>query len=150
MFPVRSRELLSRAYGISLHVSRERVSGMGTAKRERKLGTGTERMKRARNQLKKIALITFEDQGWLNVPAWARLAGYYPIRAAYTVLKRLHKWKLLERQLDARGFLLYRISERGRARLAWLRRKDGRKISNRKQVRPPFRSGKESTVRQES
>jgi len=124
-----SRELLSWAYSISLHVPRERVLGTGTPKRERKHGTGTERMKRGRNELKKIALVTFEEQGWLSVPAWAKLAGYYPIRAAYTVLKRLHKWKLLERQLDARGLFLYRISERGRARLAWLRRKDGRKIS---------------------
>ena len=110
---MRSRSFLSSAYSISLHVPRERVSGTGTPKRERKLGTGTERMKRARNELKKIVLVTFEDQGWLNVPAWAKLAGYYPIRTAYTVLKRLHKWKLLERQLDARGLLLYRISERG-------------------------------------
>jgi len=83
-----------------------------------------ERMQRARNELKQLALETFEHRGWLNVPAWAKLAGYYPMRAAYTVLKRLHKWKLLERQLDARGLLLYRISEQGRARLAWLRKQE--------------------------
>jgi hypothetical protein len=67
------------------------------------------------------ALTTFEAHGWLSPPAWAFLAGYYPVRAAYTYIKRLWSWKLLERRLDRRGLLLYRISERGQARLAWLR-----------------------------
>ncbi len=84
-------------------------------------------MKHGRNELKLKALGIFENRGWLNVPAWATLAGYYPIRSAYTVLKRFHRWHLLECRLDARGLLLYRISDRGRARLAWLR--NGREIS---------------------
>lgn len=79
-------------------------------------------MKHGRNELKQKALAIFEDRGWLNVPAWAALASYYPIRSAYSVLKRLHRWQLLECRLDRRGLLLYRISDRGRARLAWLRR----------------------------
>lgn len=78
-------------------------------------------MKRGRNELKREALAIFENRGWLNVPTWAKLAGYYPIRSAYTVLKRFHHWKLLKRRLDTRGLLLYRISGRGRTRLAWLR-----------------------------
>jgi hypothetical protein len=71
--------------------------------------------------MKFLALMTLENRGWLSPAAWAVLAGYYPVRAAYTYLKRLWSWKLLERQLDRRGLLLYRISERGQARLAWLR-----------------------------
>lgn len=78
-------------------------------------------MKHERNELKRKALAIFENRGWLSVPAWAALAGYYPIRGAYTVLKRFYRWKLLKRRLDARGLILYRISDRGRARLAWLR-----------------------------
>jgi hypothetical protein len=39
--------------------------------------------------MKLQALTTFEGRGWLSVPAWAVLAGYYPLRAAYTYTKRL-------------------------------------------------------------
>lgn len=78
-------------------------------------------MKRAYNEMKLRGLTTFEGRGWISPPDWAVLAGYYPVRAAYTYLKRLWSWKLLERQLDRRGLLLYRISERAQARLAWLR-----------------------------
>jgi len=73
------------------------------------------------NSLKRHALATFENRGWLSPPAWAVLAGYYPVRAAYTYLKRLHRWKLLDRTLDRRGLLLYRLSDRGAQRLQWLR-----------------------------
>jgi hypothetical protein len=79
-------------------------------------------MERKYNSLKRRALTVFEDRGWLSPPAWAVLAGFYPIRASYTYLKRLHRWKLVERALDRRGLLLYRLNQRGRARLAWLRR----------------------------
>jgi hypothetical protein len=46
-------------------------------------------MKRAYNEMKLRALTTFEAHGWLSPPAWAVLAGYYPVRAAYTYIKRL-------------------------------------------------------------
>ena len=77
------------------------------------------------NELKSRALSAFENRGWLSPPAWAVLVGFRPIRAAYSYLKRLHHWQLLERAHDRRGLLLYRISERGRGRLAWLRRQSG-------------------------
>ena len=73
------------------------------------------------NELKRTALATFEGGGWLNPPAWAVLVRMYPIRAAYSYLLRLHRWGLLERRRDARGLLLYRLSQRGEQRLAWLR-----------------------------
>ena len=73
------------------------------------------------NSLKKRALTVFEDRGWLSPPAWAVLAHFYPIRASYSYLKHLWRWKLLDRALDRRGLLLYRLNSRGAARLAWLR-----------------------------
>ena len=74
------------------------------------------------NSLKRLALAVFEDRGWMSPPAWAVLARFYPVRASYSYLKRLHKWKLVERSLDRRGLLLYRLSPRGAERLDWLRR----------------------------
>ena len=79
-------------------------------------------MARKYNVLKIRALGVFENRGWLSPPAWAVLATFYPVRAAYSYLKRLHRWKLLDRTLDRRGLLLYRLSRRGLDRLDWLRR----------------------------
>jgi hypothetical protein len=75
------------------------------------------------NSLKLRALSTFENRGWISPPSWAILAGFYPVRAAYSYLKHLWRWKLLDRDLDRRGLLLYRLSARGAERLAWLRQK---------------------------
>ena len=78
-------------------------------------------MRRGYNQTKLRALEVFEHAEWLSPPAWAVVAGFYPVRAAYSYLKRLWRWRLLERRLDRRGLLLYRITPKGVARLAWLR-----------------------------
>ena len=80
-------------------------------------------MSRKYNQLKIRALTVFENRGWLSPPAWAVLASFYPVRASYSYLRRLHRWKLLDRMLDRRGLLLYRLSLRGVDRLDWLRRR---------------------------
>jgi hypothetical protein len=74
------------------------------------------------NSLKRRALAAFDNRGWLSPAAWAALASFYPVRASYTYLRRLHRWKLLDRALDSRGLLLYRLNARGAERLAWLRR----------------------------
>ncbi len=74
------------------------------------------------NSLKLRALSAFENRGWLDPPAWAAVVGFRPIRASYTYLLRLHRQRLLRRGRDARGLLLYRLSERGAERLVWLRR----------------------------
>jgi len=79
-------------------------------------------MRRKYNSLKRHALAVFEHRGWLSPAAWAVLAKVYPVRSAYSYLKHLHRWKLLDRALDRRGLLLYRLSARGAERLAWLRR----------------------------
>ena len=74
------------------------------------------------NVLKKRALEIFDCHGgWLSPPEWAVRAGFYPIRASYSYLLRLHRFGLLERR-DSAGSILYHLSNRGRLRLAWLER----------------------------
>jgi DNA-binding PadR family transcriptional regulator len=41
------------------------------------------------------------------------------------LLKRYWRWGLLRRRIDREGRLLYAISDKGRERLKWLRRKLG-------------------------
>lgn len=72
------------------------------------------------NKLKKHALEVFECHGgWLSPPTWSVLAGFYPVRAAYSYLLRLHRFGLLERQSSS-GSILYSLSEKGKQRLTWL------------------------------
>ena len=72
------------------------------------------------NCLKVRVLQALDHRGWINPPAAATLVGFQPARAMYSYMLRLHRWGLLERQHDSRGLLLYRLSLRGRERLAWL------------------------------
>jgi len=72
------------------------------------------------NSLKKRTLEIFSVYGSLNPPAWAKLANFFPVRAAYTYLLRLHRFGLLNRTRDHSGLLLYSLSDRGRERLNWL------------------------------
>lgn len=77
------------------------------------------------NQLKKRALEVFARHGaWLTAPQWAVLAGFYPVRAAYSYLLRLHRFGLRERRCLG-GPVQYQISHRGTVRLEWLRRRPG-------------------------
>jgi DNA-binding PadR family transcriptional regulator len=46
---------------------------------------------------------------------------FFPKRAIYAHLNRLWRWGLIQRRRDAKGLLAYRITKRGRDRLAWLR-----------------------------
>ncbi len=73
------------------------------------------------NKLKLRTLSTFENRGWLSPPAFAVIAKFYPIRSAYSYLRRLHRYQLLDRALDARGLLLYRLTDKGRRRIVWIR-----------------------------
>ncbi len=72
------------------------------------------------NSLKKRGLQIFTLYGSLNPPAWAALAKFFPVRASYSYLLRLHRFGLLNRTRDKSGLLLYSLSDRGRARLEWL------------------------------
>jgi hypothetical protein len=73
------------------------------------------------NSLKIRALSAFENRGWLNPPVWSVLVGFYPARASYTYLLRLHRFRLLDRRHDAQGHILYALSDLGVKRLSWLR-----------------------------
>jgi hypothetical protein len=72
------------------------------------------------NVRKAQTLAIFERGGRLSPSAWAVLASFYPIRASYSYLVRLHRFGLLHRGRDARGRVSYSLSARGRRRLAWL------------------------------
>ena len=95
-----------------------------------------------RNSLKIRALEAFENRGWLNPPLWAALVGFYSMRASYSYLLRLHRFGLLQRGRTAQGLLFYRISERGTARLMWLRR--FRKSTTTKQSQKGGATGKQT------
>lgn len=73
------------------------------------------------NARKRQALEVFV-RGSLSPSRWAILAGFYPVRAAYSYLSRLWRWGLLQRNVDARGMIIYQLSEKGHRRLAWLER----------------------------
>lgn len=75
---------------------------------------------RKRNLLKLATLQLFEEHVTLTPPAWAVRAEFYPIRAAYSYLKRLSRFGLLRRAHIRRGRVTYEITRRGRERLQWL------------------------------
>ena len=72
------------------------------------------------NKLKKRALEAFARHGgWITPREWALLVGFYPTRAAYSYLLRLHRFGLLDR-MSTEGSVVYHLSVRGKQRLAWL------------------------------
>jgi hypothetical protein len=73
------------------------------------------------NERKLQTLAIFQRYGLLSPRTWAVLAGFYPTRAAYSYLGRLHRFGLLHRQRDVRGLVLYRLSDKGSRRLHWLK-----------------------------
>jgi hypothetical protein len=74
------------------------------------------------NTLKLRTLSVLENRGWTSVRTVCALTGFRPLRACYTYLLRLSRWRLLSRSYRGPGTLVYLISRRGRERLAWLRR----------------------------
>src|SRR5215471_11829392 len=64
--------------------------------------------------------------GLINLsPPTGTKIGPSPVRALRKRSSaRLYKWRLIERSLDRRGLLLYRLSPRGRERLAWLQSRE--------------------------
>ncbi|HUZ46417.1 MAG TPA: hypothetical protein VMW54_07245 [Terriglobia bacterium] len=74
------------------------------------------------NARKRIILTVLEQAypGALRADAVAWKAGVSPKRAIYWRLNQLHRWGLIERRRDAQGLLVYRITARGKRRLAWL------------------------------
>jgi hypothetical protein len=83
------------------------------------------------NALKIRALTAFENRGWINVPTWASLVRFNPVRAAYSYLSRLENMKLLRQEKNRSGIIFYCLTLRGYQRLAWLRAK---KLDDEKQA----------------
>lgn len=79
------------------------------------------------NARKRLILAALEQAypHGLRADAVAWKAGVSPKRGIYWRLNRLQKWGLIQRQRNAQRLLIYRISGRGRRRLAWLSRKAG-------------------------
>jgi len=75
------------------------------------------------NNLKRRTLSVFEEDSgeWLRPREIANKVNFQPRRSAWTYLKRLRRFGLLERQFFGKGTLQYRISNAGRKRLQWLR-----------------------------
>jgi len=73
------------------------------------------------NKLKLRVLSLFASAGdaWLGPGEAAERLNFLPHRSAWTYLKRLWRFGLLEKRSRGRGTLQYRISEQGTARLRW-------------------------------
>jgi DNA-binding PadR family transcriptional regulator len=66
------------------------------------------------NERKRQCLEIFATHGsGIRPTEWAIEARFYPSRAAYPYLKRLHRWGYLARRRDFRGRILYRLAPRG-------------------------------------
>jgi hypothetical protein len=78
-------------------------------------------MPRKYNELKRNVLSVFETRGWLPPQMVKALSGFHgTAMAAY--LNGLKRWGLLYRRGGYRSrSVVFRISQRGRERLAWLR-----------------------------
>jgi hypothetical protein len=76
-------------------------------------------------KLKVLSLFAATPGEWLSPNEAAEELDFFPARSAWTYLKRLWGFSLLERRSRGRGTLEYRISELGRSRLRWLRSQRG-------------------------
>ena len=76
-------------------------------------------------KLQVLALFASTHGEWLGPNEAAEKLDLFPARSAWTYLKRLWGFGLLERRSRGRGTLEYRISELGRTRLRWLRSRRG-------------------------
>jgi hypothetical protein len=77
-------------------------------------------------KLKVLSLFAATQSEWLGPKEAAEKLDFFPARSAWTYLKRLWSFGLLERRSRGRGTLGYRISELGRSRLRWLRSQPGK------------------------
>lgn len=85
---------------------------------------GPERsVRKGRNELKRIVLAVLENRGWLSSNMIRRLAGYGSIRPLNYSLERYAKFGWLHRrgQWNAKP-VMYRITNKGLAKLEWLRK----------------------------
>jgi len=82
-------------------------------------------MRGARNTLKLKTLAVLERAGRaMEVPELAVAVSYYPVDGFFSYCRRLEKWGLLAAMKSGAGKLAYAVTQRGRERLAWLRRQE--------------------------
>jgi len=78
-----------------------------------------------RNALKIRVLSALDGRDWLNTAMLSHLSGLRPVRSVSSYMERLRRWGLVRRRRARSSkshiLSLYAISERGRARLVWLR-----------------------------
>jgi DNA-binding IclR family transcriptional regulator len=72
-------------------------------------------------KLKVLSLFAATQSEWLGPKEAAEKLNFFPARSAWTYLKRLWRFGLLEKRSSGKGTLEYRISDIGIARLRWLR-----------------------------
>jgi DNA-binding IclR family transcriptional regulator len=72
-------------------------------------------------KIRTLTVFAFAPGAWFRPTEVAERLDYHPRRAAWTYLKRLWNLGLLERHSIGTHTLKYKISERGFARLRWLR-----------------------------
>lgn len=70
-------------------------------------------------KVRTLDVFAFAPSAWFTPKEVANRLDFVPRRAAWTYLKRLWRFGLLDRS-SVSGKLKYKISERGMARLRWL------------------------------
>jgi DNA-binding PadR family transcriptional regulator len=79
----------------------------------------------AKNELKIRVLAALESGNWLGAGMISALSGLRPKRGVYGYMRRLQRWRLVRRRQRIGQRVTFAITERGRARLAWLREQQG-------------------------
>src|SRR5260370_41580771 len=74
------------------------------------------------NERKMQALEIFTQHDGLRPPDWAVIAGFYPTRASFSYLLRLHRMGLLRRRRDYHKRIVYPLSPHGARQLLKRRR----------------------------
>lgn len=75
------------------------------------------------NEKKRKVLGALHNNGPMTPPEIAVRTRLYPIKSMYSYLRRLSRFGLISRgSRFRRGRMLYALTERGTARLAWLSR----------------------------
>jgi hypothetical protein len=77
-------------------------------------------------KLRTLSAFEFTKGQWLGPGEVAERIGFVPARAAWTYIKRLWKFGLLERRTSGKGTLQYRINDAGAARIRWLHSQQNR------------------------
>lgn len=74
----------------------------------------------AKNELKIRVLQALESGAWMTAAMISTLTGLRPKRGVYGYMRRLQRWRLIRRRQRIGQRIAFAITNRGRARLAWL------------------------------